>query len=944
MTLLLVALAHAVPTCVQASTECALPVGPCLFVQSASDPACVNWDVDSGAIVVMPGSTLDVTLQQNTFLETLHVGVEREQLPEALDDWLTDDPSGGPGPTNVTVDANGYDLQIGPSSIGPIHPVKAVDATVVVDGAYIVGFSAESCVYAHESDVTIQGSEIAFCYADLGGGIYAQGGELTVEDTTFWSNTGEVGGDVWTDGVLTLMNTDHAEFGAYERAGSVYIDGPDATIDGSTFADGFAGISGGIVQVGDGATGTTHIVRTDMAQAFADYGGAIAVADGSLASLVVEDATFTNTAANFEGGAIYLDSDSAGATVSHTSFSGNEAWAGGAIAARADLDLWSSRIEDTRGWLAGGAVAATDGADVKIVNSGFLGSEANDGGGLYLENIGSAAIEGSWFCDNVAFYDGGGVYLNHSTDDVVVRHTLFQRTSASWGSVWSHRSTGDVLMDHVSAIDFDRAPVEDPGGFVSVEQSVLYRSGAWDAARFPGNAVFTSDNHPELLHGAAPSPCGAPFLLHPTNDPAHDGPEALYDATGVWSLDDNFGPFGLDANNPVPTGAGLLDPLYVDVTADASSGVRPPAADWYGDGDGDGFPTMLDCNDADASVHPGATERCFDGLDNDCDALIDTADDNLETYFLDEDQDGSLEVNAPVFTDCTGDPDDLVASSDVVPGVDCAPDDPLVYEGAPELCDGKDNDCDGLVDGFDEDSTAEANWFLDPDSDGWGHDDDVVAFCGTDGEALALGLVPLDKGGDCDDHDPGVFPGAIEYCNGLDDDCTGVADDADAQAWLPDPDGDGHVAEGAVAEDGCVPDGIGFVLVEDVQGFDCDEGDPMVNSSADEVCGDQVDNDCSPDTDDMMDAERYFPDEDVDGFGDWDSDGFDECPERAEGRRLATNALDCDDGNHDIKPGVEEIVDNGVDEDCDGLDATRFAAGGCQVAPVGFTSLWARRR
>ena len=84
MTLLLVALAHAVPTCVQASTECALPVGPCLFVQSASDPACVNWDVDSGAIVVMPGSTLDVTLQQNTFLETLHVGVEREQLPEAV--------------------------------------------------------------------------------------------------------------------------------------------------------------------------------------------------------------------------------------------------------------------------------------------------------------------------------------------------------------------------------------------------------------------------------------------------------------------------------------------------------------------------------------------------------------------------------------------------------------------------------------------------------------------------------------------------------------------------------------------------------------------------------------------------------------------------------------------------------------------------------------------
>ena len=791
MILLLIALAHAVPTCVQASTECAPQLGPCLFVQNATDPSCVNWDVDSGAIVVMPGATADVVLQQDTLLETLHVGVERAQLPQALQDWLVDDPFGGPGPTTVTVDANGYDLAIGPATVGEIHPVKVVNATLTIDGAKIVGQDFESCVYAYQSDLTIQGGSIASCSADLGAGIYAQGGDLTVEGTSFLANYAELGGDVWTDGTLTLMNTDHSLFDASERGGSVYFEGSDATIDGSTFSDGSAALRGGTVFVADGATGTTHVVRTDMSSSSADYGGAIAVANGSEASLVVEDSTFSDTWSSFEGGAIHLDSDSAGATVSHSSFSGNQARVGGAIAARSDLELWSSRIEDTLGWVAGGAVAATDDASVDIVNSGFLRSESNDGGALYLENVGSATIEGSWFCDTNAWYGGGAVYLDNSTDDVLVRHTLFQRTTAPWGSVWSHQASGSVLMENVAAIDFIFAPLEDDAELVSVQQSVLHRDGTWNTGRYAGNAVFAAGDQPELLHGAAPSPCGEPFLLHPINDPAHEGPEDIYDATGVWSMEGNFGPFGADANESVATDAGLLDPLYVDITADSTTGARPPAADWYGDGDGDGFPTMLDCDDADASVHPGVVERC----------------------------------------------------------------------------------------------------------------------------------------------------------NGIDDDCTGFANDADAQAWLPDPDGDGHVEKDAVAEDGCVPEGIGIVLVEDVQGLDCDETDPLVNSSADEVCGDQIDNDCNADTDDMAEAERYFPDVDGDGFGDWTSDGMMQCPEMVADEPLATNDLDCDDGDGAIKPGVPEIVDNGVDEDCDGVDATSFAAGGCQVAPSGGSvSLWSRRR
>jgi hypothetical protein len=94
---------------------------------------------------------------------------------------------------------------------------------------------------------------------------------------------------------------------------------------------------------------------------------------------------------------------------------------------------------------------------------------------------------------------------------------------------------------------------------------------------------------------------------------------------------------------------------------------------------------------------------------------------------------------------------------------DCDDDDPAVRPGAPESCDAIDNDCDGSVD--------EGPVFIGPDDDGDGW------FDAASGELVAACGPGLATAGDCDDGVQGTYPGAVEVCNALDDDCDGRIDE-----------------------------------------------------------------------------------------------------------------------------------------------------------------------
>jgi len=325
------------------------------------------------------------------------------------------------------------------------------------------------------------------------------------------------------------------------------------------------------------------------------------------------------------------------------------------------------------------------------------------------------------------------------------------------------------------------------------------------------------------------------------------------------------------------------------------------------DADQDGFPSTNDCNDANPSIYPGATETC-NLVDDDCDASVDEG--------FDQDYDG--------VTTCGGDCNNLNAA---------------IHPGAPEVCNGIDDDCDLQIDegAFPDTDGDGVRDCVDPDDDDDGTQDledcQPLSYLASDvpAEVLESAEVPV----------PGVARlrwGAVPEANVYN------VYRGTLTGYGPAPGMACRAAQqpGRQYDDGQMPP-LGAVFVYFEAGVNtCGEGSLGTDSSgAPRVsatpCGAPgLDSDVDG-VGDLVDVCPLAPDP---GQTDPDRDGrgsaCDNCPAVANAGQQDGDAngagdacqdsdadtfpvsVDCDDGNPAIHPGAAETF-NGRDDDCDGI-------------------------
>jgi len=725
------------------------------------------------------------------------------------------------------------------------EPVLSIDgSTLVLEDLTIDGEASNPGLFIRSgANVSIRNTSFIsgvdqVAPAPVGGAclnISASG--VTVEDSVFSgcvSSSGSGGAIRARSGtLLTIRSSTLTQNNSLGSGGAIKADvGAAVTLDGVTIADNTAGISGGGISV-----------------------------DGTL---IGSGGLFTRNSAGSNGGAISIGLAVASASIDGTRFEENTAiLQGGAISAQGPSNLNRVRFEDNEAE-EGGAIMA--GADVQIRN-------------MYA-------------CQNRALADNGHV-LNAGGGSLTTSNLL---------SVNNGGGTGiSLIVDGV------------------IENSTLYDEGAtpyvrMDSGTFRDNVVYSSATVPPIgvdLNGQFGNPPDVSnnLLFNVALDPAAVPTDNLYDDPGlVFAGTTCAGLFSLYASENITDRGVGTDP---DGTPGNLGHLGGPFADgaWWGaDADGDGALLGGDCDDNDPNRYPAASEVC-DGIDNDCDQLTDDADPVLDApvYYFDADGDGFAPNTASPTIFCNP-PTEYVARLG-----DCDDDDVTIHAGAIEACiDGIDNDCDTLIDGADPDYSANAQLLSrDADGDDVGVSSDQILVCST---GQPGGYVPASNGDDCDDANPAVSPLKPEICDDFDNNCDGSINEGILSSpYYADLDLDGF-GDPSDVELSCapIPDRV-------INPDDCDDTDPDIHPLVPEVC-DGIDQDCDGIADNGLATQNWYADNDQDGYGaDEDTGATASCAPIPGG---ALTDDDCDDTNPAINPGATEVLDDGVDNNCDGVMAT----------------------
>lgn len=450
------------------------------------------------------------------------------------------------------------------------------------------------CAVGKKSDVTLDGvtvtgNKATYSKKGTGAGIEAQGGSLTVKDSTISNNeaqgngggifsaegnvldvsgstiqgnkadngggihTGEARDVSKTPSKATITDTkilENEAIGSGEGGGVCVGTRADATLKGCTVANNRSVSTGGGIAA-KLSTVTLDDTTVENNQAV-NGGGLFHLGIAVPGSLTLQNGSIIrNNTASSMGGGLFLWGN-VGLKSDNSEISGNKALYGAGIAASQytanfaspKLELVDTKVNNNgdANTVMGGGIYAAQGVVLNAKNTKFLDNTAKSGGGILLWSNSSADLNNSEVSGNKATGDGGGVYIWDSTCSLTASNgTVFRENSASNG--------GGILNNGVLTLKKGTSLVENSAGLyggglcssgtVEVESGAkLYNNHAAQA----GDDVYLFGKGSTLTL----TKVGDDWMLddcgHKINGWFLDGLDARWDADGkgehVTNLDD----------------------------------------------------------------------------------------------------------------------------------------------------------------------------------------------------------------------------------------------------------------------------------------------------------------------------------------------------------------------------------------------------------------------
>ena len=447
------------------------------------------------------------------------------------------------------------------------------------------------------TDCTISDNSIA----TIGGGIGCLYASPTITDCTISGNEADwIGGGIGSlHSTLSITNCVISENTVvYEEWDEAFGGGigcmfdSAATISGCTITGNNALSGGGIC----GHTDTT-IRNCEISANTAGAGGGINVLGGG----AIEDCTIQGNVADAYGGGIQY------------SFSSSFF----------DPRITSCTIQGNTAGTHGGGISCTGGSYLqpRISNCSITENTAQSGGGVSCANYSGsysyAALSNCLVSGNTAG-DGGGIFGDHG--HMWIANCLVYENSASHdGGGMCFSDTGNISVTNCTIAE--NGAENNGGGVYNVSLLVIKNSIFW------GNFASQGDDE---IQGYA--------------EVTYSDVQGGWEGTGNLDADPIFleeVPFHLDPASPC-IDAGDPDSAYDDACFPPSLGTEqndmgayggPDACGWCTDNDGDGVSVCDgDCDDEDPLVHPEAEEVCDNGIDDDCDGLVDYDDEECPIF------------------------------------------------------------------------------------------------------------------------------------------------------------------------------------------------------------------------------------------------------------------------------------------------------------------------